>query len=238
MADEAAQGSGAKVVATWRMPLETTALILLGAVGFSIVGGITSAVFTPGASGWRKLTLLGFNVVSIWHVAVLAVVVGLVLALRIPFDPDARGATVARAVLLGSVVIGGVIVLSAVIACIGVLGDNEAFVGFAWPEKIGNIMQWLGGAAVAAAVALLAVRAQSVLPAPVRPAPAAAPAAPTAATPTGAPAAAPSAPPTAPPVAPGWAADPYGRHQWRYWDGTRWTDQVADGSTQSTDPAR
>jgi hypothetical protein len=39
-------------------------------------------------------------------------------------------------------------------------------------------------------------------------------------------------------VAPGWAADPYGRHQWRYWDGGRWTDQVADGSTQSTDPAR
>ena len=37
---------------------------------------------------------------------------------------------------------------------------------------------------------------------------------------------------------PGWAADPYGRHQWRYWDGNRWTEQVADGSTQSTDPAQ
>jgi hypothetical protein len=231
MADEAAQGAGAKVVATWRTPLETTALILLGAVGFSIVGGIVSAVFTPGASAWRKLTFLGFNVVSVWHVAVLAVVVGLVLALRIPFDPDARGAATARAVLIGSVVVSGVIILIAVIACIGALGDNEAFLGLSWPEKIGNIMQWLGGAAVAAAVALLALRAQSLLPAPVRPAPAAAPTAT-----TSAPVA--SAPPTAPPVAPGWAADPYGRHQWRYWDGGRWTDQVADGSTQSTDPAR
>ena len=240
MADEAAQGAGGRVVATWRIPLETTALILLGAVGFSIVGGIVSAVFTPGASAWRKLTFLGFNVVSIWHIAVLAVVVGLVLALRIPFEPDARGAGTARAVLLGSVVTGGVIALIALIACIGALGDNQAFVGLAWPEKIGNIMQWLGGAAVAAAVALLALRAQALLPAPVRPVPAAAPTpaatAPTATTPTAP--AAPSAPPIAPPVAPGWASDPYGRHQWRYWDGGRWTDQVADGSTQSTDPAR
>jgi hypothetical protein len=226
MADvEAGQGAGAGVVATWRTPLETTALILLGALGFSIVGGIVSAVFTPGASAWRKLTFLGFNVVSIWHVAVLAIAVGLVLALRIPFPPDARGAPVARAALLGAVVLGAVIALSALIACIGALGDNQAFVGLSWPEKIGNIMQWLGGAAVAGAVALLALRSQSVVPAPARPAPAPAPPPPVAA-------------PAAAPGAPGWAADPYGRHQWRYWDGNRWTDQVADGSTQSTDPAR
>lgn len=226
MADvEAGQGAGAGVVATWRTPLETTALILLGAIGFSIVGGIVSAVFTPGASAWRKLTFLGFNVVSIWHVAVLAIAVGLVLALRIPFPPDARGASTVRAALLGAVVLGAVIALSALIACIGALGDNDAFVGFSWPEKIGNIMQWLGGAAVAGAVALLAVRSQGVVPAPARPAPAPAPPPPVAA-------------PAAAPGAPGWAADPYGRHQWRYWDGDRWTDQVADGSTQSTDPAR
>jgi hypothetical protein len=226
MADvEAGQGAGAGVVATWRTPLETTALILLGALGFSIVGGIVSAVFTPGASAWRKLTLLGFNVVSIWHVAVLAIAVGLVLALRIPFPPDARGASTVRAALLGAAVLGAVIALSALIACIGAIGDNEAFVGFSWPEKIGNIMQWLGGAAVAGAVALLAVRSQGVVPAPARPAPAPAPPPPVAA-------------PAAAPGAPGWAADPYGRHQWRYWDGNRWTEQVADGSTQSTDPAQ
>lgn len=227
MADVEAQGTGAGVVATWRTPLETTALILLGALGFSIVGGIVSAVFTPGASAWRKLTFLGFNVVSIWHVAVLAIAVGLVLALRIPFPPDARGASTARAALLGAVVLGAVIASSALIACIGALGDNEAFVGLAWPEKIGNIMQWLGGAAVAGAVALLALRSQGVVPAPARPTPAPAPAPPP-----------PVASPAAAPGAPGWASDPYGRHQWRYWDGSRWTDQVADGSTQSTDPAR
>ena len=226
MADvEAGQGAGAGVVATWRTPLETTALILLGALGFSIFGGIVNAVFTPGASAWRKLTFLGFNVVSIWHVAVLAIAVGLVLALRIPFAPDARGAATAKQVLLGAVVLGAVIALSALIACIGALGNNEAFVGLSWPEKIGNIMQWLGGGAVAAAVALLAVRSQSVLPVRARPAPAPAPPPPVAA-------------PTAAPGAPGWAADPYGRHQWRYWDGNRWTEQVADGSTQSTDPAQ
>jgi hypothetical protein len=225
MADvEAGQGAGAGVVATWRTPLETTALILLGALGFSIVGGIVSAVFTPGATAWRKLTFLGFNVVSIWHVAVLAIAVGLVLALRIPFPPDDRGASTVRAALLGAVVLGAVIALNALIACIGALGDNQAFVGLSWPEKIGNIMQWLGGAAVAGAVALLAVRSQSVVPAPTRPAPPAPPP--------------PVAAPAAAPGAPGWAADPYGRHQWRYWDGNRWTDQVADGSTQSTDPAR
>src|SRR5207248_8133209 len=163
-----AQGTGGEIVTRWRAPLETTALVLLGAIGFSIVGGIVSAVFTPGASAWRKLTFLGFNVVSVWHVAVLAIAVGLVLALRIPFAPDARGASTVRAALLGAAVLGAVIALSALIACIGALWDNEAFVGLAWPEKIGNIMQWLGGAAVAGAVALLAVRSQGVVPAPAR----------------------------------------------------------------------
>lgn len=43
----------------------------------------------------------------------------------------------------------------------------------------------------------------------------------------------PPAPPTVPPA---WHADPHGRHQYRWWDGTRWTDQVADDGTQSTDP--
>jgi hypothetical protein len=224
-ATEEAQGPGAGVVATWRTPLEMTALILLGALGFSIVGGIVNAVFTPGASAWRKLDILGFNVLSIWHVAVLAIAVGLVLALRIPFDPDARGAATAKAALLGAVVLGGVIVLCALLGCIGAIGDNDAFVGLSWPEKIGTIMQYLGGAAVAGAVALLALRSQSVLPVRARPAPAPAPPPPVAA-------------PAAAPGAPGWAADPYVRHQWRYWDGNRWTEQVADGSTQSTDPAK
>ena len=33
-----------------------------------------------------------------------------------------------------------------------------------------------------------------------------------------------------------WYADPTGRHQYRYWDGTTWTDQVADDQQTSTDP--
>jgi uncharacterized protein DUF2510 len=225
MAEVQGQGSGTDAVLRWRAPLETTALILMAAIGFSIVGGIVSAVFSPDVSAWQKLNFLGFNVVSIWHVAVLVIAVGLVLALRIPFPPDARGASTVRAALLGAAALGAVIALSAVIASIGAIGDNEAFVGFSWPEKIGNIMQWLAGAAVAGAVALLAVRSQGVVPAPTRPAPAPAPPPPVAA-------------PAAAPGAPGWAADPYGRHQWRYWDGNRWTEQVADGSTQSTDPAQ
>jgi hypothetical protein len=231
MADvEAGHGTDTRVVATWRTPLETTALILVAAVGLSIAGGIVAAVFTPGANAWRKLDFLGFNVVSIWHLAVLAIAVGLVLALRIPFEPDARGASTARLVLLGGVVLGGVIVLSALIGIIGALGSNDQFIGLSWPEKIGEVMQYLGGGAVAAAIVLLALRAQSSLPAPA-PRPARAPA-PTPAPPP------PAAAPAAGPGAPGWAADPYGRHQWRYWDGNRWTEQVADGSTQSTDPAQ
>jgi Protein of unknown function (DUF2510) len=46
-------------------------------------------------------------------------------------------------------------------------------------------------------------------------------------------AAAESSPATPPPV---WAADPYRRHQYRYWDGTRWTDYVADNGQESRDP--
>jgi Protein of unknown function (DUF2510) len=235
MAEVQGQGSGTDAVLRWRAPLETTALILMAAIGFSIVGGIVSAVFSPDVTAWQKLNFLGFNVVSIWHVAVLAIAVGLVLALRIPFAPDARGASTARLVFLGALVLGGVIALCALIGCIGAIGNNDEFGGLAWPEKIGEIMQFLGGGAVAAAAVLLALRGQSLLPAPVRPVAAPPPPAPAPAAP------APSAP-TAPagtgPGSPGWAADPFGRHQWRYWDGTRWTDQVADGSTQRTDPAR
>lgn len=34
----------------------------------------------------------------------------------------------------------------------------------------------------------------------------------------------------------GWQPDPHGRHEYRYWDGTAWTDQVSDGGVVSTDP--
>ncbi len=34
----------------------------------------------------------------------------------------------------------------------------------------------------------------------------------------------------------GWHPDPAGRHQYRWWDGSSWTDQVADGDVTSTDP--
>jgi hypothetical protein len=35
-----------------------------------------------------------------------------------------------------------------------------------------------------------------------------------------------------------WSVDPSGRHQCRYWDGVRWTRQVADGGTLGVDRAR
>ncbi len=35
---------------------------------------------------------------------------------------------------------------------------------------------------------------------------------------------------------PEWAPDPSGRHQWRYWDGSSWTDDVADNDQRSRDP--
>jgi len=34
----------------------------------------------------------------------------------------------------------------------------------------------------------------------------------------------------------GWQPDPHGRHEYRYWDGQEWTDQVSDGGVVSTDP--
>src|SRR5688500_1038233 len=36
--------------------------------------------------------------------------------------------------------------------------------------------------------------------------------------------------------APGWHADPFGRHQGRYWDGSAWTEHVDDAGQQSVDP--
>lgn len=37
-------------------------------------------------------------------------------------------------------------------------------------------------------------------------------------------------------AAPGWQPDPTGRHEHRFWDGTRWTDDVADRGVASVDP--
>jgi hypothetical protein len=58
----------------------------------------------------------------------------------------------------------------------------------------------------------------------------------------GAPAAAIPPPPGAP-AAPAasqapaaWSADPAGRHELRYWDGSTWTDHVSDGGETSEDP--
>ena len=33
-----------------------------------------------------------------------------------------------------------------------------------------------------------------------------------------------------------WHSDPYGRHQSRYWDGQKWTENVANAGVASTDP--
>jgi hypothetical protein len=38
------------------------------------------------------------------------------------------------------------------------------------------------------------------------------------------------------PPAPTWARDPAGRHQYRWWNGTAWTDWVGDNGQQSRDP--
>jgi len=37
-------------------------------------------------------------------------------------------------------------------------------------------------------------------------------------------------------VAASWLADPSGRHELRYWDGTRWTEHVSDKGVTSVDP--
>jgi hypothetical protein len=42
--------------------------------------------------------------------------------------------------------------------------------------------------------------------------------------------------PTTPSVPAGWYADPAGRFELRYWDGTAWTEHVSRGGQQYTDP--
>ncbi|MEZ5143138.1 MAG: DUF2510 domain-containing protein [Acidimicrobiales bacterium] len=46
----------------------------------------------------------------------------------------------------------------------------------------------------------------------------------------------PTMPPPVSVVPAQWATDPSGRHQWRWWDGVAWTDQVADDGLASVDP--
>lgn len=62
----------------------------------------------------------------------------------------------------------------------------------------------------------------------------AAPAAP--ATPAAPPPPATPATPAAPAVPASWQPDPRGRHEYRYWDGSRWTEHVSDAGAQATDP--
>lgn len=38
-------------------------------------------------------------------------------------------------------------------------------------------------------------------------------------------------------AAAGWFPDPHGRHEYRYWDGTRWTDHARTGGVTYSDPA-
>jgi hypothetical protein len=33
-----------------------------------------------------------------------------------------------------------------------------------------------------------------------------------------------------------WAVDPWGRHEWRWWNGIRWTDHVADQGELGIEP--
>lgn len=42
---------------------------------------------------------------------------------------------------------------------------------------------------------------------------------------------------TAQPPQPGWYPDPAGRHEYRYWNGWRWTDDVSSHGKQTTDTA-
>jgi len=37
-------------------------------------------------------------------------------------------------------------------------------------------------------------------------------------------------------IAAGWLADPFAKHDQRYWSGTQWTEHVADGGVPGTDP--
>ncbi|MGB0113626.1 MAG: phospholipid scramblase-related protein [Ilumatobacteraceae bacterium] len=43
---------------------------------------------------------------------------------------------------------------------------------------------------------------------------------------------------TAAEVPAGWHPDPHGRHELRYWDGSKWSDHVSNGGVTSKDPAR
>jgi Protein of unknown function (DUF2510) len=69
----------------------------------------------------------------------------------------------------------------------------------------------------------------------------AAPATPVEAAPPTPAAAAPPPPPPPltrppPPTAPQWSPDPHGRHELRWWDGTTWTEHVANAGQVTTDP--
>lgn len=37
-------------------------------------------------------------------------------------------------------------------------------------------------------------------------------------------------------IAPGWLADPFAKHDQRYWSGTQWTEHVSDDGVPGTDP--
>ena len=84
------------------------------------------------------------------------------------------------------------------------------------PTIPGAIVLFLVGVAVAVVVAIRRNQASRAAAAPAIPA---------------------GSPPYGP-VPPGWFADPSGRHELRYWDGTAWTSSVSDRGVQGHDPPR
>ena len=91
------------------------------------------------------------------------------------------------------------------------LATANAELGYLRPE-VARLQQWMASGATPASGSLQASPASR------------------AATPAG------RAAPASRPAPPQWHPDPSGRHEYRLWDGTSWTDQVSDGGVVATDP--
>ena len=123
---------------------------------------------------------------------------------------------------VGYAVIGLLFAIVPIVGIVDAVGKPE----WAWAKAGENRNLWIALQAIGAAIGLFGVVAAAIYYVNIRPKV-------IAAIEGGEPAPTVTAAATAPAS---WLPDPRGRHEFRYWDGTKWTDHVSDNGVPSTDP--
>ena len=184
----------------------------------SLLDGIGNAFYS--ASGeFGSAWYLGESFGAV-DAVIAAVAVALVLWLRVLVDwPEDTPSGLARWVLSLALAVVALLVVASGINIAQAFLDHREFGDLgSGGEQLGAVVMALGAVVLAVAVGIAAIRGFSLLGRSQEPEPS-----------------------RMPPGDVGdplgeWRADPFGSHEYRYWDGARWTEHVSDRGLTGIDP--